>query len=80
MDLFSVSYVYRDGGWERRKEIMKFKIKIVILLVAILISVFGFNLITCSTCVMDMFESGKIANYQVITKVVSIAPNFPAMP
>jgi hypothetical protein len=80
MHLFCIFYVYIDGGWERRYEIMKFKIKIAIFLVAVLVSVVGFNLITCGTCIMDMLNSGKAANYQVIVKVVSVVPNFPAMP
>ena len=37
---------------------MKTRTKIAILLVAILLSLFGFNLITCSDCIMDML-AGK---------------------
>jgi hypothetical protein len=59
---------------------MKIKIKIAILLVAVLISAVGFNLITCSTCVVDMFKSGKAIHYQVITNVISIEPDIPAAP
>jgi len=59
---------------------MKIKIKIAVFLAAILISAVGFNLITCSTCVVDVFRSGKAAHYQVITKVVSIVPDIPAAP
>jgi hypothetical protein len=59
---------------------MKFKIKIAIFLVAVLVSAVGFNLITCSTCIMDVFQSGKAANYQVTTKVISIVPDIPAAP
>lgn len=80
MNLFCFSCVYIDGGWERRYEIMKFKLKIAIFLVAILVSAVGFNLITCSTCVVDVFKSGKAAHYRVITKVVSIVPNIPTAP
>ncbi len=57
---------------------MKIKIKIAILLASILISAVGFNLITCSTCIVDMFKSGKATQYQVITKVISIEPDIPA--
>jgi hypothetical protein len=77
---FCFFYVYINEGWERRYEIMKFKIKIAILLAAILVSALGFNLITCSTCVLDVFKSGKAAHYQVTTKVVSVVPNIPAAP
>ncbi len=77
---FRIFYVYIDGGWERRYKIMKFRIKIAIFLAAILISAVGFNLITCSTCIMEVFRSGKAANCRVITKVVSVAPNIPAAP
>jgi len=59
---------------------MKLKIKIAILLAAILFSAVGFNLITCSTCVVDVLKSGKASQCQVTTKVVSIVPNIPAAP
>jgi hypothetical protein len=59
---------------------MKFKVKIAILLAAILVSAVGFNLITCSTCVVDVFQSGKAAQCEVTTKVISIVPNIPAAP
>jgi len=75
VNLFRIFYVYIDRGWERRDEIMKLKIKIAIFLVAILVSVVGFNLITCSSCIMDMLNSG-----QVIVKVVSVEPNIPTTP
>ena len=58
---------------------MKTKTKIAILMVAVLLSLFGFNLITCSDCFMDML-AGKDAGYTVTTKVISVAPNMAAMP
>jgi hypothetical protein len=58
---------------------MKTKTKIAILVVAVLLSLFGFNLITCSDCFMDML-AGKDAGYTVTTQVISIAPNMAAMP
>jgi hypothetical protein len=59
---------------------MKTKTKIVILMVAVLLSLFGFNLITCSDCIMDMLKTGKNAGYSVTTQVTSITPNMEAMP
>ena len=58
---------------------MKKKTKIAILMVAVLFSLFGFNLITCSDCFMDML-AGKDADYTVTTQVTSITPNMAAMP
>jgi len=57
---------------------MKTKTKIAILMVAVLFSLFGFNLITCSDCFMDML-AGKDAGYTVTTHVTSVAPNMAAM-
>jgi hypothetical protein len=58
---------------------MKTKTKIAILVVAVLLSLFGFNLITCSDCFMDML-AGKDAGYSVTTIVTSVQPNMAAMP
>jgi hypothetical protein len=49
-------------------------------MVAVLLSLFGFNLITCSDCIMDMLKTGKNAGYSVTTQVTSITPNMEAMP
>jgi len=57
---------------------MKTKTKIAILMVAIILSLFGFNLIACSDCFMDML-AGKDTGYTVTTQVTSIAPNMAAM-
>ena len=56
---------------------MKTKTKIAIMLVAVLISLFGFNLITCNDCIMDML-AGKDVGYTVTTQVISITPNMAA--
>ena len=58
---------------------MKTKTKIAILVVAVLLSLFGFNLITCSDCFMDML-AGKNAGYTITTEVTSVMPNMAAMP
>jgi hypothetical protein len=58
---------------------MKTKTKIAILMIAVLLSLFGFNLVTCNDCFMDML-AGKDAGYTVTTKVTSITPNMAAMP
>lgn len=58
---------------------MKTKTKIAILMAAILLSLFGFNLITCSDCIMDMLAD-KDVRYSVTTQVTSVAPNFAAVP
>lgn len=58
---------------------MKTKTKIAIVLVAVLLSLFGFNLITCNDCFMDML-AGKDAGYTVTTQVTSIVPNMAAAP
>lgn len=58
---------------------MKTKTKIAILLAAVLLSLFGFNLITCSDCVMEML-AGKDTGYTVTTKVISVVPDMAAMP
>jgi hypothetical protein len=57
---------------------MKTKTKIAILAVAIFLSLFGFNLITCSDCVMEML-AGKDVGYSVTTEVIAIAPNMAVM-
>jgi hypothetical protein len=57
---------------------MKTKTKIAILVVAVLLSLFGFNLLTCSDCFMDML-AGKDAGYTVTTQVISVALNLAAM-
>jgi hypothetical protein len=58
---------------------MKTKTKIAILMVAVFLSLFGFNLITCNDCFMDML-AGKHTGHTVTTQVISIAPNMAAMP
>jgi hypothetical protein len=58
---------------------MKTKTKIAILVVAVLLSLFGFNLITCSDCFMDMLAA-KHTGYTVTTRVISVAPDMTAMP
>jgi hypothetical protein len=58
---------------------MKTKTKIAILMVAVLLSLFGFNLITCSDCFMDLLAA-KDAGYTVTTQVTSITPNMAVMP
>ena len=58
---------------------MKTKTKIAILVVAVLLSLFGFNLITCNDCFMDML-AGKDAGYSVTTQVISVVPNLAAVP
>lgn len=59
---------------------MKIKVKIAIFLAAILLSLFGFNLITCNNCLMDMLNTGKHAGYTITMQVVSIAPDMRAAP
>jgi hypothetical protein len=58
---------------------MKTKTKIAILVVAVLLSLFGFNLITCNDCFMDML-AGKDAGFSVTTQVISVSPNMAAVP
>jgi len=58
---------------------MKMKTKIAIMVAAVLLSLFGFNLITCSDCIMDMLAS-KDVKYSVTTQVTSVSPNFAAVP
>jgi hypothetical protein len=58
---------------------MKTKTKIAILVVAVILSLFGFNLITCSDCFMDML-AGKDTGYTVRTQVTSVMPDMAAMP
>ena len=58
---------------------MKTKTKIAILMVAILLSLFGFNLITCSDCIMEMLAN-KDVRCSVTTQVTSVAPNYAAVP
>ena len=58
---------------------MKTKTKAAILVVAVLLSLFGFNLITCSDCFMDMLN-GKDSGYTVTTHVTSVRLNMAAMP
>lgn len=48
-------------------------------MVAVLLSLFGFNLITCSDCIMEMLAS-KDVKYSVTTQVTSVSPNFAAVP
>jgi hypothetical protein len=48
-------------------------------MVAVILSLFGFNLITCNDCFMDML-AGKDAGYTVTTQVTSVTPNMAAMP
>ena len=47
-------------------------------MVAVLLSLFGFNLITCNDCFMDML-AGKDAGYTVTTHVTSVTPNMAAI-
>lgn len=58
---------------------MKTKTKAAILVVAVLLSLFGFNLITCSDCFMDMLK-GKDSGYTVTTHVTSVRLNMAGMP
>jgi hypothetical protein len=58
---------------------MKTKTKLAILMVAVLLSLFGFNLITCNDCFMEML-AGKDAGYTVTTQVISVTPNLAAAP
>jgi len=71
------AYVYISGDEKGRCK-MKTKTKIAILMVAVLLSLFGFNLITCSDCFMDML-AGKDAGYTVTTHVTSVTPNMAAI-
>ena len=48
-------------------------------MVAVLLSLFGFNLITCSDCFMDML-AGKDVGYTVTTQVTSVAPDMAVLP
>ena len=49
---------------------MKFKTKVAILLVAVLLTVFGFNLIT-SPAAVDMIKTGKLAKAETSTQPIS---------
>jgi len=51
---------------------MNFKAKVAILLVAVLISLAGFNLIASSSAV-DMMKVGKKAGYKIIANVLAEA-------
>lgn len=51
---------------------MNFKAKVAILLVAVLISLAGFNLIASSSAV-DMMKIGKKAGYKIIANVLAEA-------
>lgn len=51
---------------------MNFKAKVAILLVAVLISLAGFNLIASSSAV-DMMKVGKKAGYNIIANVLAEA-------
>lgn len=59
---------------------MKIKTKIAIFLVAILLSLFGFNLITCNNCLMGMLKTGKHPGYSITVQVVSVMPDMRAVP
>ncbi len=59
---------------------MKTKMKIAIFLVAILLSLFGFNLITCNNCLMDMLKTGKHSGYTITMHVVSVTPDMRSAP
>jgi hypothetical protein len=72
------AYVYISGDGKGRCK-MKTKTKIAILMVAVLLSLFGFNLITCSDCFMEMLAS-KDVSYSVTTQVTSVAPNMATVP
>ena len=58
---------------------MKTKTKIAILMVAVLLSLFGFNLLTYSDCFMEMLAR-KDAGYTVTTQVTSVSPDLAGMP
>lgn len=49
---------------------MNFKVKIAILLVAVLVSLAGFNLMASSSAV-DMMKIGKKAGYKIIANVLA---------
>jgi hypothetical protein len=51
---------------------MNFKAKVAILLVAVLVSLAGFNLIASSSAV-DMMKIGKKAGYKIIANVMAEA-------
>lgn len=53
---------------------MNFKAKVAIALVAVLISLAGFNLIASSSAV-DMMKVGKKAGYRIIANVLAEAPH-----
>lgn len=52
---------------------MNFKAKVAILLVAVLVSVAGFNLIASSSAI-DMMKVGKKAGYKIIANVQAEVP------
>jgi hypothetical protein len=52
------------------EDTMNFKAKVAILLVAVMVSLAGFNLIASSPAV-DMMKMGKKAGYKIIANVVA---------
>jgi len=50
---------------------MKLKIKVLILLVAVLITFVGFNAMVTSSSVDQMLKMGKQAGYEIISNVVA---------
>jgi hypothetical protein len=66
-----------DGKGESE---MKYKIKVTALLAAILFSLFAFNWIICSSCVVDMLKMGKEIEHTIIVDVVAEKPTTAAIP
>jgi len=60
-----------DGKGESE---MKFKMKAAVLLVAILFSLFAFNWIISSSCVVDMLRMGKEVDHTIFVDVVAEKP------
>jgi uncharacterized membrane protein len=56
---------------------MNFRTKVAILLVAVLISLAGFNLIASSSAV-DMMKIGKKAGYKIISNVLAEQESLPS--
>jgi hypothetical protein len=63
----------RDGNELTKQEVnMSFKSKVAILLVAVFITLFGFNLIASSSA-LDIMKIGKQAGYEIIANVLARA-------
>ena len=58
------------------KKAMKAIVKIAILMASILLSLFVFNAIICSTCFLDVLNGGISAGCEVIVRVIDVQPNF----